>query len=148
LALSSPGRKWLAGAALVSLALALQGCAQGLTASPSDAPSASAGTGCTLTVEITSSAGSTWGAVTVRVGGSSYTFGSPARTVSLSCGSTVQLSETPIDSTEWPFQGWRLGTRRLTTTDVTAIVTGAEHVAAVYVPANQPTSSPAPSAPG
>jgi hypothetical protein len=134
--------------ALLSLGLALQGCAQGISASPRDAPSASAGTGCSLSVEITAGSGTTWGAVTAHVGGSSYTFSSPTRTVSLSCGSSVELSETPTDSTAWSFRGWQIGARRVTATHATAIVNHAEHVAAVYVPANQSATSPTPSASG
>ena len=141
-------RRWLLAAALFALALTAPACTTTSSPIPKNSPQASAGTSCRLTVSITTTSGTTWGTVTATSGGTSFTFGSANRTVSLPCGATANLKERPTDSNSWPFHDWQVGTERVTGTSTSTVVNGADQVSAVYVSGALGAASPTPSGSG
>ncbi|HEY6538327.1 MAG TPA: hypothetical protein VI138_04710 [Candidatus Dormibacteraeota bacterium] len=118
---------------LLALGCLVAGCAPGASPDPGTPPQASAGTGCQLTVAITSTGGTAWGTVTVLAVGRVFTFARAERTVTVPCGATVGFKERPTDSTDWPFQGWQLGKKMVVATSWRTVVTGAVRVTAVYL---------------
>jgi len=136
----------LLAAAALALAITLPGCASTSTPNPGSPPQASAGTSCRLTVTITTASGTTWGTVTATTGGATFTFGQAIKTVNIPCGATVQLSERPTDSNNWPFHDWQVGPKTVTGTSTSTVVTGAVQVNADYSPTAASPASPTPSA--
>ncbi len=135
--------------------LPLAGCVVALAAcgapTPSPASGPGAGGGCHLAVGITTTAGTTWGAVTATDGSTTLTFTGAARTATVPCGSTVHLTQAATSAATWPFAHWTVGGR--TATGASAAVTvrsGTVHVTAVYVlaGAGAPSASPGSSAGG
>jgi len=131
----------------VALAFTIQGCGAAPAAQTDSAPQASAGTSCRLTVSITTTSGTTWGAVTAASGSATFSFGGARRTVGIPCGAKVQLRESPTDSNSAPFQLWRVGSRTVMGTRTSTVVTGPVEVQAVYrvVGLSSPTPTPSPS---
>jgi plastocyanin len=102
----------------------------------------------TITITITSTSGTVWGSVTAA-----YTYKNAKTTKTCSTSScalripqgvTARLSQTPTDSSTWPFQSWTVNskghTRTKTNASIKLKVTGKTTVSAVYVLAQ--SSSP------
>lgn len=132
----------LVWAALLPGAVLISACATPSAPSAGAAPQASPGTGCQLTVSITAASGTVWGSVTAAVSGSTVVFDGASRSITVPCGAKVELSERPTDSTDWPFHGWRVGTKTVAATRTSAVVTAAVQVLAIFVPAPGLTASP------
>jgi hypothetical protein len=72
-------------------------------------PAAGSGA-CPLEVDITQADGTVWGTVTASYAGVSQTLSAASQSLPLPCGTSVVLTERPVDPADWPFAGWSLQT--------------------------------------
>ena len=115
-----------------------------VTVTSATAAAASAST-CALTVDVTATGGTVWGAVTASYGSTTQSLAAASQTLTVPCGTVVSLSELPVAASAWPFSGWTVTTASGSTTSVQqplqVTVSGATTVTANYVLKSSNTGS-------
>jgi|GEM_PF-5349371 len=100
----------------------------------------SKGNTCALTVDITTTSGTTWGTVDVRYGSTSKTASGASQTYTVPCGSSVSLTQSATSQATWPFSDWTISgdgsaapSSPATGNSLTLTVSAPTTVTAVYV---------------
>lgn len=113
--------------AAAALALVSAGCG---TSAPTTTGSAGS---CSLMVSITATGSTVWGTVVVKDGSHKATVTSASQKVALPCNSEATLTQTPADSSTWPFNGWQVAGTTSHAATLHLRVKGTTKVTATYI---------------